>query len=39
MVKPIIRLISILCADKIGKIQYHDEYEELLKAPNVREEI
>ena len=36
VVKPIIQLISVLCADKIGKIQFHDEYEDLLKAPNVR---
>ena len=35
VVKPIIQLISVLCADKIGKIQFHDEYEDLLKAPNV----
>ena len=39
MVKPIIQLISVLCADKIGKIQFHDEYEDLLKAPNVRGDI
>ena len=38
VVKPIIQLISVLCADKIGKIQFHDEYEDLLKAPNVRGE-
>ena len=36
VVKPIIQLLSVLCADKIGKIQFHNEYEDLLKAPNVR---
>ena len=35
MVRPIIMLVSALAADKVGKLHYHDDYKELLKAPNV----
>ena len=28
-------LVSALAADKVGKLLYHDDYKELLKAPNV----
>ena len=36
VVKPIIMLVATICADKIGKLQYHDDYKDLLAAPNVR---
>ena len=39
VVKPIIMLVATICADKIGKLQYHDDYKDLLAAPNVRKEF
>ena len=39
MVKPIITMTAALTGDKVGKMVYHDDYKDLLKAPNVRKEI